>query len=75
MNQPGLQDGKDDDGISEEQGVEFTKEEVQIKTRPKEAMEAAKGSNGWRIPALHRVPRKRLTDMSAMVSKVLGSDK
>ena len=73
VNQPGLRNGQDDDGIDDEEGVEFTEEEVQIKARLQEVMEAAKGSNGWSIPALRRVPRKRLTEMSAVVSKVLGS--
>ncbi len=71
--QPRLREGQDDDGIGEEEGIELTEEEVQIKARLREVMEAAKGSNGWSVPALRRVPRKRLTEMSAVVSKVLGS--
>ncbi len=45
---------------------------MQIKARLQEVMEAAKGSNGWSVPALRRVPRKRLTEMSAVVSPWVG---
>lgn len=66
--------------MDEEEGMELIpEEEVQIKTRIQEVMESAKhakGSNGWRIPVLRRVLRKRLTEMSVVVhvhvSKVIG---
>ena len=67
---------QEEEGIGgEASGVELMEEEeeAQIKDRLQEVMEAAKGSNGWSTPALPRVPRKRLAEMSAMVSKVLGS--
>ncbi len=36
-------------------------------------MDAARWSNGWSIPALRWVPRKRLTETLAVVSKFVGS--
>ncbi len=43
VDQQGLRHGQDEDGIDEEEWVDFTEEEVQIKTRIQEVMEVVKG--------------------------------
>ena len=70
---PRIQDA--DTGIGGQEGasIDLTAEELDIRKRIEEVMVSVKGTGKWSIPAMRQVPRKKLSSVSAMVSRILGT--
>ena len=57
----------------DDEGMEFTEEEMEIKKRIEEVMSSWKRpSSKWSLPAQRRVPRNKLTGLSSMIGKTLA---
>ena len=69
----GGQEGGGVEEGTEDASIDLTAEELEIRKWIEEVMVSVKGTGKWSIPAMRQVPRKRLTNVSAMVSRILGT--